>query len=304
MMHEDKAPNESALELRLKQTNKYVTIGLLAVFAISILMFGYLMSVKQSEQNSQDTKQALTEITLDSTTCRIYPDTDQCKLAREIAADPSKVVKPKDGADGKDGQTGPTGPAGRGVAGFDQVDGNLIVTYTDGETRNVGKVVGKDGAVGPAGPAGRGILSSELVQGSLVIHYTDATSENVGIVVGPAGKDGQNGTNGQDGTAGTPGKDGVSVIDMKIDSTNTVQVYYSDGTVRPAGQLIINTIKFMECNASTNIFTIGMTDGTSFSTTVDCTPEDGAAQPAPISSPSPTATPAPTQPTATTTVKK
>lgn len=291
-MHEVPTPNESALELRLKQTNKYVTIGLVAVLMICVFMFAYINSVRQSEQDAQKTKQAIVEITNDSSYCAAYPSTPLCVQAREVAANPNKVLTPKDG------DKGDTGPAGRGVADFNIVDGNLVVNYTDGERKNVGKVVGKDGAIGPIGPAGRGILSSNLVDGALVIHYTDSTTENLGIVVGPAGKDG---TNGQNGAEGQPGKDGISVLDVKIDATNTVQVYYSDGTIRPAGQLIINTIKFMECNASTNVFTIGMTDGTSFSATVDCNPDDDQA---PASQPSPAPSPTATPTTATTASKK
>lgn len=307
MSTDNTQPSESALALRLKQSNKYVSLALGGILIICILMFSYLLSLKQSEQDSQDTKQALSEVTLESPTCSIYPDTEQCSLAREIVSDPSKVIRPTNGVDGKQGETGATGPQGRGVAGFDQSSGDLIVTYTDGKTQNVGRVVGKDGAIGPMGPAGRGILSSNLRNGELIVNYTDGKSESLGIVVGPAGADGKdglpgvdgtNGTNGVDGAPGTPGKDGISVIDVKLDATNTVQVYYSDGTIRAAGQLIISSIKYLQCPADTNVFTIGMTDGSSFSTTVDCSPDDVAPPAQPQPQPTTTAPPAATTPVA------
>lgn len=286
-MHEDKTPNESALALRLKQTDKYVKIALVGILILCAGLFAYMLSIKTEMNNALSTKQAIVESTIDSQPCKIYPDTPNCVQAREVAANPDKVLVPKDG---KDGLTGPQGAQGRGVAGFDQASGYLIVTYTDGQTQNVGKVVGKDGATGPTGPAGRGILSTDLQNGALIVNYSDNTSENLGIIVGPAGKDGTNGTNGEKGA------DGISVIDLKIDSTNTVQVYYSDGTIKPAGQLIINTIKYMICDAPTNVLTIGMTDGTTFSANVQC------ATSAPASQPTPAPTPAPTS--ATTAIKK
>lgn len=312
-MSEDKTPNESAIALRMKQTNRYITLALIGILAICGMMFLYISSIKQSEQESQGTKQALAETTLNSATCNIYPDTESCSLARDVAADPSKVIQPTNGVDGKPGERGAQGAQGRGVTAFSQSSGDLIVTYTDGQTQNVGKVVGKDGAtgpIGPMGPAGRGILSTTLQGGALVVNFTDGESENLGIVVGPAGNDGQNGINGTNGVDGAPGKDGIpgangkdgiSVIDVKLDATNTVQVYYSDGTIRPAGQLIISTIKFLSCPVDSNVFTIGMTDGTSFSTTVDCSPDDPIA-PAPAQTPV-TPAPAASTPAATTSTK-
>ena len=289
-MNEDNKPSESALALRQKQTNKYVTLALVAVLAICGLMYLQLDSMRRDIADAQNTKQALAEITVDSDTCSIYPDVEQCKVARDVASDPDKVLTPKDGEKGADGKMGLTGPQGRGVAGFDQSSGSLIVTYTDGQTQNVGKVVGKDGAVGPAGPAGRGILSTDLQNGSLIVNYSDGTSENLGIITGPAGANGKDGQSGTNGTNGTNGVDGISVTSVILDATNQVIVTYSDGRQQVAGQLIINTIKFMECSTSSNVLTIGMVDGTSFSTTVDCTPDDAPVQPTPTPDPTPAAT--------------
>lgn len=294
-MHEESKPSDSALALRQKQTNKYVTLALVAVLAFCGLMYLQLDSMRRDITNAQSTKQALAEITVDSDTCSVYPDIEQCAVARDVAADPEKVLTPKDGEKGADGKMGLTGPQGRGVAGFDQSSGNLIVTYTDGQTQNVGKVVGKDGQVGPVGPAGRGILSTNLQNGSLIVNYSDGTSENLGIIIGPAGEDGKNGLDGQAGTNGTNGingADGISVTSVTLDATNQVIVTYSDGRQQVAGQLIINTIKFLQCDAASNVLTIGMVDGTTFSATVDCTPE---AEQAPTAAPiPPSATPAPT----------
>lgn len=65
----------------------------------------------------------------------------------------------RDGADGKDGEPGGTGEKGAdgiGLAGalIDR-DGNLVVTLTNGEAKNLGVVVGKDGTPGEDGKPGR-----------------------------------------------------------------------------------------------------------------------------------------------------
>ena len=44
------------------------------------------------------------------------------------------------------GKPGATGPAGRGIANAEIIGGNLVLTYTDGTTQDVGRVVGQDGA--------------------------------------------------------------------------------------------------------------------------------------------------------------
>lgn len=58
----------------------------------------------------------------------------------------------KDGVDGKDGAPGEKGADGIGMAGsmIDR-DGNLLVTMTNGEVKNLGAVVGKDGRDGVDG---------------------------------------------------------------------------------------------------------------------------------------------------------
>jgi hypothetical protein len=211
-------------------------------------------------------------------------------MSREILSNPQATVVPKDGTNGKDGQNGTDGADGRGVTSFDQSTGELIVTYTDGQTKNLGRVVGKDGAQGIQGLTGRGILSTALQNGNLIVNYTDGTSETLGYIVGPAGAtgaagqdgaSGKDGTNGTNGVDGAPGRDGISVTGVTLDNTNSVIVSYSDGRTETAGQLVINTIKFMQCQNDT--LTIGMVDGTAFTTTVDCTPDNlPAAIPNPI----------------------
>ena len=95
----------------------------------------------------------------------------------------------KDGQDGEKGDKGETGAAGRGVAGFEVVDGELEVTYTDGTSQKVGPIAGKDGANGTDGKdgkdgaAGRGVEKVEVDgEGNLVITFTDGTTQKAGKV--------------------------------------------------------------------------------------------------------------------------
>lgn len=64
--------------------------------------------------------------------------------------------------------------------------GELIVHYSDGTQKNLGKVVGEDGADGED----IRIVSADInAAGELILTYSDNTTENLGVVVG---KDGEN----------------------------------------------------------------------------------------------------------------
>lgn len=274
-MNENSPTNQSAIELRLKQVIRYVSLALCGILALCLLLFMYIGSVKQSEQTAVGQSQAQAQSAVQSDLCQVYPATDVCEMSREILSNPTATIVPKDGKDGTDGKNGTDGADGRGVTSFDQSTGDLIVTYTDGQTKNLGRVVGKDGAQGIQGLTGRGILSTALQNGNLIVNYTDGTSETLGYIVGPAGETGAPGKDGVDGAPGAVGKDGIdgiSVTGVTLDNTNTVYVSYSDGRTLSAGQLVINTIKFLQCQNDT--LTIGMVDGTAFTTTVDCTPDN------------------------------
>lgn len=99
----------------------------------------------------------------------------------------------KDGANGlngKDGAVGLHGKDGIGMTGalIDR-DGHLVLTLSDGQTKDVGAVVGKDGAPGLDGKDG---------------------------APGLDGKDGAPGLNGKDGAAGIDGKDGFGFDDLDV----------------------------------------------------------------------------------------
>lgn len=107
-------------------------------------------------------------------------------------------------------------------------NGNLLVTYPDGTTVNIGHVVGADGqdgekgdkgdpgdkgdkgdkgdtgATGPAGQDGTVIESFEINdKGELVVTYGDGTTENLGKVVGAKGDKGDPGKDAEGGCGGS-----------------------------------------------------------------------------------------------------
>ncbi len=138
------------------------------------------------------------------------------------------------GPAGKNGKDGADGTDGRGVKSFVVNDeGHLIVTYSDGETADLGKVTGENGAGGEQGPKGdtgaqgpagkdgrdgadgkdgRGIVNLEVDEdGELIATYTDGETQNLGRVTGADGKDGKDGKDGVNAPA--PAGEGSSVSD-------------------------------------------------------------------------------------------
>lgn len=100
------------------------------------------------------------------------------------------------GQRGLRGKTGDKGDDGRGIEDvYIDENGHLIIVFTDGEKKDVGRIVGKDGQNG----------------------------------YGFAGAQGRPGADGEDG------KDGVSIVNTKIDSNGHLIVYLSDGQKIDAG---------------------------------------------------------------------
>ncbi|WP_070844569.1 ExeM/NucH family extracellular endonuclease [Corynebacterium sp. HMSC034A01] len=128
----------------------------------------------------------------------------------------------KNGADGKDGQPGKDGADGRdgvdgkdghGVKSFEVNDeGHLIVTYSDDETEDLGKVTGDKGADGEPGKDGAdgkdgrdGVDGEKGPKGDKGETGAAGQDGNDGV----DGKPGKDGANGDKGSDGEPGKDGA-----------------------------------------------------------------------------------------------
>lgn len=155
----------------------------------------------------------------------------------------------KDGAagtDGKDGANGKDGKDGVGItAASINADGQLVISFSDGHSVNLDKVVGMNGNNGIS------VVSSEINSlGELVLTYSNGQSANLGKVVGTNGtngvdgkngidgKDGADGKDGKDGADGQDGKDGVSVIKSEINSKGELVITLSDSTVSNLGVVV------------------------------------------------------------------
>ena len=99
-------------------------------------------------------------------------------------------------------------------------EGELVVTYDNGETENLGKVTGATGEQGQTGADGRGISKTEINEdGELVVTYTDGT-------IGYLGK-----------VKGTEGSAGRGIFKTEIDANGDLIITYTDGTTQNAGKV-------------------------------------------------------------------
>ena len=95
----------------------------------------------------------------------------------------------KDGTNGKDGANGADGKDGVGITSANiNAEGQLVLSFSDGKTVNLDKVVGMNGK------DGIGVSSANInTNGELVITYTNGQTANLGVVVGTKGDKGETG---------------------------------------------------------------------------------------------------------------
>lgn len=92
------------------------------------------------------------------------------------------------------GTNGVNGNDGVGVTKSEvNTSGELVITYSNGDSTNLGKIVGKDGLDGTNGIDGKdgiGITNAKINNlGELILTYSDGKSINLGKVVGKDGAD-------------------------------------------------------------------------------------------------------------------
>jgi hypothetical protein len=134
------------------------------------------------------------------------------------------------GPTGSDGSDGVTGPTGLGIDKVEVVNNNLIVTYTDGSTEDVGEVIGPTGATGLDG--------SDGLDG--VTGPTGATGlDGLDGVTGPTGATGLDGSDGSDGVTGPTGPQGPQGLQGVTGATGPSNVTNNlDGTITINGTTI------------------------------------------------------------------
>ena len=145
--------------------------------------------------------------------------------------------KGKDGTDGKNGTNGKNGANGKDGRSITLAsvnsDGQLVITYSDGSSVNLDKLVGINGIDGVS-------ISNSAIndKGELIITYSNGQICNLGKVVGVDGKNGINGINGSDGNNGKNGQDGISVVKSEINSNGELVVTYSNSVIDNLGKVV------------------------------------------------------------------
>ena len=192
-----------------------------------------------------------------------YSDGTSANLGTVVGADGKNGKDGTNGTDGKNGKDGTNGKDAIGVAKSEiNADGELVVTYSDGTSTNLGVVIGKDGENGADGINGKdgkdgangadgqdgkdGIGISDVVinsNGELELTFSDLSNINLGCIVGKDGQDGKDGTNcknvvdGKDGANGTDGKDGVGISNVSVSDAGVLTVELTNGTNLELGNI-------------------------------------------------------------------
>jgi integrin beta 3 len=91
------------------------------------------------------------------------------------------------GRDGQDGAPGPQGAPGRDGAGvadtFLDRAGHLLLTFSDGRTKDVGLVLGKDGTNGAAGAPGRDGLHGKDGTDGMTLDDAELVTDDAGWIL-------------------------------------------------------------------------------------------------------------------------
>lgn len=174
-----------------------------------------------------------------------YSDNTTANLGVVVGANGRDGV---DGANGRDGIDGANGQDGIGVTNAQiNSDGELVLTYSNGQRSNLGNIIGADGQNGrdgvdgingTDGQDGISVVNSEInARGELVLTYSDHTTANLGVVVGANGRDGVDGTNGIDGQDGRDGADGVGISNITISEDGELGITLTNGTTLNLGNI-------------------------------------------------------------------
>ncbi len=164
------------------------------------------------------------------------------------------------GQNGVDGENGENGTDGVSITNATvNEDKELVLSFSDETTINLGKIVGDNGIDGIDGQNGISITGAELnEQGELILSFSTGAPLNLGNVKGADGKNGENGVGIEkvemneagelmitltDSTpiklgkiVGENGKNGVSVSNVSLDNYE-LTITLSDGTVYELGNI-------------------------------------------------------------------
>jgi hypothetical protein len=143
------------------------------------------------------------------------------------------------GPQGATGPTGATGATGNGVTAATVSAGNLLLTYSNTSTQNVGSVqgpqgdtgaTGPTGATGATGPIGISVNSAALSGDNLTLTLSNSAVITAGNVRGAQGPTGATGSQGPAGNDGADGADGAVDQTLSI-SGNVITISGNNDTV-------------------------------------------------------------------------
>lgn len=175
------------------------------------------------------------------------------------------------------GTNGVNGNDGVGITKSEvNTSGELVITYSNGDSANLGKIVGKDGLDGTNGQNGLsayeiaknggfigteedwlsslkgekgergekgqdgtdgiGIASSEINKNGELV--ITYSNNTVDNLGVVVGADGKDGTNGTNGVDGIDGKDGIGITNAEINTSGELTLTYSDGKSANLGKVV------------------------------------------------------------------
>lgn len=175
------------------------------------------------------------------------------------------------------GTNGLNGNDGVGITKSEvNTSGELVITYSNGDSTNLGKIVGKDGLDGTNGQNGLsayeiaknggfigteedwlsslkgekgergekgqdgtdgiGIASSEINKNGELV--ITYSNNTVDNLGIVVGADGKDGTNGTNGVDGIDGKDGIGITNAEINTSGELTLTYSDGKSANLGKVV------------------------------------------------------------------
>lgn len=238
---------------RSGQRNQWIVIVLLSLAVVYVVyeQVDAQIAANEATSTAQDLAEPINDLCINDPSARRQIGEKRCGQASEVQRESTVALAPRDGRDGTNGRDGVNGRGitstsvvkgrlyvtytdgvredkgviavdgqnGRGITGARlDATGQLVLTFTDGTSETVGRIVGRDGE------RGRGIASVVVsADYRVIVTYTDGTIEDVGAL--PPGPPGSTGPTGE---TGPPGR---SVLTVDFDMKNcTATIYYSDDT--------------------------------------------------------------------------
>lgn len=139
--------------------------------------------------------------------------------------------KPSQGANGVNGNDGV------GVSKSEvNTSGELVITYSNGDSTNLGKIVGKDGLDGTNGQ--NGLSAYEIAKNGGFIGTEEDWLKSLKGEKGEQGIQGIQGIQGEQGEKGQNGADGIGITSSEINKKGELVITYSDNTVDNLGVVV------------------------------------------------------------------